>query len=179
MKRRKVSRTGHILRRNCLLKQVIEGEIEGRIEVTARRGRRRQQLLENLKESRGYWKFQEEAINFFMYNFGWLCISLQILAKDQLDALFHVFIYFISLHVSSISMLSIRRSNCINTLSGTISLCKWLIGMLVRRELLCSSLLTGIPNSHLDRLIVPDDVLIQFDLLILSIEMLETCREMK
>ena len=70
MKRRKVSRTGHILRRNCLLKQVIEGEIEGRIEVTARRGRRRQQLLENLKESRGYWKFQEEAINFFMYNFG-------------------------------------------------------------------------------------------------------------
>jgi len=51
--------------------------------------------------------------------------------------------------------------------------------MLVRRELLCSSLLTGIPNSHLDRLIVPDDVLIQFDLLILSIEMLETCREMK
>jgi hypothetical protein len=39
----------------------------------------------------------------------------QILANDQLDALFHVFIYFMSLHVSSITMLIIRRSKCINT----------------------------------------------------------------
>jgi hypothetical protein len=30
----------HIMRRNCLLKHVIEGKIEGRIEVTGRRGRR-------------------------------------------------------------------------------------------------------------------------------------------
>jgi len=41
------------------------------------------------------------------------------------------------------------------------------------------SLLTGIPSSHLHRLIVPDDVLIQFDLLMMSTVMLETCREMK
>jgi len=33
------------LRRDCLLKQVIEGKIEGRIEVTGRRERRREQLL--------------------------------------------------------------------------------------------------------------------------------------
>ena len=32
---------GHILRRNCLLKQVIEGKIKGQIEVTRRQGRRR------------------------------------------------------------------------------------------------------------------------------------------
>jgi hypothetical protein len=31
----------YILRRNCLLKEVIEGKIKGRIEVTGRRGRRR------------------------------------------------------------------------------------------------------------------------------------------
>jgi len=42
-----------------------------------------------------------------------------------------------------------------------------------------SSLMTGIPSSHLHRLIIPDDVLIQFDLLMMSIVMLETCREMK
>jgi hypothetical protein len=41
----------------------------------------------------------------------------------------HFFIYFISLHVSSITMLIIRRSNCINTSSGMISLSKWLLGM--------------------------------------------------
>jgi hypothetical protein len=44
----------HILRRHCLLKHVIEGEIEERINVTVRRGRRRKQLLDDLLEkSRG------------------------------------------------------------------------------------------------------------------------------
>ena len=40
---------GHILFRNCLLKHVIEGKIEGRIEVTGRRGGRCKQLLDSLK----------------------------------------------------------------------------------------------------------------------------------
>jgi hypothetical protein len=40
---------GHILRRNCLLKHVIEGVIE----VTERTGRRRKQLLGDLKKKRG------------------------------------------------------------------------------------------------------------------------------
>jgi len=37
----------------------------------------------------------------------------------------------------------------------------------------------GITSSHLHRIIIPDDVLIQFDLLIMSTVMLDTCREMK
>jgi len=49
--------------------------------------------------------------------------------------------------------------------------------MPVRREL--SSRLTGLPSSHLHRLIMPDDVLIQFDLLMMNIVIFETCREMK
>jgi hypothetical protein len=43
----------HILRINCLLRQVIEGKIKVGIEVT-RRGRGRRKLLDNLKERRGY-----------------------------------------------------------------------------------------------------------------------------
>jgi len=39
--RRKANCLGHILRRNCLLKHVIEGKVEGMIEVTGRRDRRR------------------------------------------------------------------------------------------------------------------------------------------
>jgi hypothetical protein len=39
--KRKANWIGHILRRNCLLKEVIEGKIKGQIEVTRRRGRRR------------------------------------------------------------------------------------------------------------------------------------------
>jgi len=47
--RREANWIGHILRRDCLLKHVIEGKVEGRIEVTVRRGRRRRQLVENFK----------------------------------------------------------------------------------------------------------------------------------
>jgi hypothetical protein len=43
IKRRKANWIGHILRRNCLLKYVVEGKLEGRIEVTGKRGRRRKQ----------------------------------------------------------------------------------------------------------------------------------------
>ena len=49
--------------RNCLLKHVIEGKIDRRIEVTRRRGRRRKQLLDDLKEKRGYCKLKEEALD--------------------------------------------------------------------------------------------------------------------
>ena len=40
LRKRKANWIGHILRRNCLLKQVIEGKIKGEMEVTRRRGRR-------------------------------------------------------------------------------------------------------------------------------------------
>jgi hypothetical protein len=48
IKRRKVNWIGHTLLMNCPLKHVIEGKIEGRMEVTGRRGRRRKQLLYDL-----------------------------------------------------------------------------------------------------------------------------------
>jgi hypothetical protein len=54
IRRRKANRFGHILCRDCLLKHVIEGKIEGRIQVTGRRGRKCKQLLDDLKEMRRY-----------------------------------------------------------------------------------------------------------------------------
>ena len=53
VKRRKAKRFDHILCRNCLLKHFIERKMEGRIEVTVRRGRRCKQLLDDLKEKSG------------------------------------------------------------------------------------------------------------------------------
>jgi len=41
------------LRRDCLLKHVIEGNIEGRIDVTGIQGKMRKQLLDHLKVKRG------------------------------------------------------------------------------------------------------------------------------
>jgi len=54
IRKRKSNWVGHILRRNCLLKRVIEGKIKGCIEVIGRRGRKRRKLLDDLKERRGY-----------------------------------------------------------------------------------------------------------------------------
>jgi hypothetical protein len=42
---------------------VIEGKLEGRIEMTGRRGRRCMQLLDDLKEKRRYWKLKEEPLD--------------------------------------------------------------------------------------------------------------------
>jgi len=53
IQRKKANWMGHILRRSCLLKHVIEGKIEGRIEVTERGGRRHKQLPGDLREKRG------------------------------------------------------------------------------------------------------------------------------
>jgi hypothetical protein len=61
--KRNGSWNGHILRRNCLLRQVIEVNIKGGIEVTGRRGRRRRNLLDDLKERRGYSCLKEEALD--------------------------------------------------------------------------------------------------------------------
>ena len=61
--RRKANWIGHVLRRNCLLKQVIEGKIKEEMEVTRRRGRRRKELLDDLKDSRGYCHLKQEALD--------------------------------------------------------------------------------------------------------------------
>jgi hypothetical protein len=61
IKRRKANWIGHVLCRNCHLKHVIEGKIEGRSDGTRRR--RRKQLLDDLKEKRDCWKLKEEALD--------------------------------------------------------------------------------------------------------------------
>ena len=62
-RKRNANWIGQILRRNCLLKQVIEGKIKGEMEVTRRRGRRRKKLLDDLKDRRGYCYLKEEALD--------------------------------------------------------------------------------------------------------------------
>ena len=63
IRKRKANWIGHSLHRNCLLQPVIEGKIKGGIEVTARRGRKRRKLLDDLKERRGYSLLKEEALD--------------------------------------------------------------------------------------------------------------------
>jgi hypothetical protein len=64
IRKRKANWIGHSLRRNCLLQPVIEGKIQGGIEVT---GRRRRKLLDVLKERGGYSHLKEEALDRTMW----------------------------------------------------------------------------------------------------------------
>ena len=67
MRKRKANWIGHILRRDCLLQRVIEGKIQGGIEVTGRQVRRRRKLLDGLKERGGYSRLKEEALDLTMW----------------------------------------------------------------------------------------------------------------
>jgi len=63
IRKRKANWIGHILRRNCLLNQVIEGKIKGDMEVA----RRRKKLLDYLMDRRGYSHLKEEALDHTMW----------------------------------------------------------------------------------------------------------------
>ena len=63
IKRRNDNWVGHIFRRNGLLKHVTEGQTEGTMEVMERRGRRRKQLLDDLRDKWGYRKLNEKTVD--------------------------------------------------------------------------------------------------------------------
>jgi hypothetical protein len=75
-------------------------------------------------------------------------------------------------HVSSSTMLIFRRLNCIIIASGIVTLCKRLYSTPDDSSLLS----TGILYSRLQRVTIPDAVIIQFVLLKMGMLMLETCR---
>ena len=64
---RKANWIRHLLRRDCLLKYVIEVKLEGKTKVTGRRVRRSKQLLDDLMEKRAYWKLKDEALHHILW----------------------------------------------------------------------------------------------------------------
>jgi hypothetical protein len=67
IRKRKANWIGHIVPRNCHLQRIIEGKIQGGIEVTGRQGRRYRKLLDDLKERRRYSHLKEEALDCTMW----------------------------------------------------------------------------------------------------------------
>ena len=80
--------------------------------------------------------------------------------------------FFISLFITPLYMF--RASQCPSS-GDRIVLIHHLVWLVCVSD--CLVCLTGIPSSHSRRLIIPDDVLIQFDLLMMGTVMLETCRQ--
>jgi hypothetical protein len=70
-------------------------------------------------------------------------------------------------HVSSSTMLIFRRSNRIITASGIVTVCK---------QLYSTPIESGVLYSCLQRVTIPDAVIIQFDLLKMGMVLLGTCR---
>jgi hypothetical protein len=60
---RKAKWIGHILRRNCLLKHLVGGNIEGNVEDARKRGRRRKQVLDGIIEKRMYWNLKAQTVD--------------------------------------------------------------------------------------------------------------------
>jgi hypothetical protein len=71
VRRKEVNWIGHILHRNGLLKHSLGGKVEQGIEETERQERRRKQLLDDHKETRGYWKLKQEALDHSVENSLW------------------------------------------------------------------------------------------------------------
>ena len=74
-------------------------------------------------------------------------------------------------YVSSSTLLILRRTNCITTASGIVTLCKQPYSMQVESGLLSTCILYGC----LQRVTITEAVVIQFVLLRLSRVLLETC----
>ena len=70
MSKRNAKGIGHFSLRNCLLRRVIEGKIKGGMYVKGRRGRRRRNLLDDLKERKGYSHLEEEALDRTVWRAG-------------------------------------------------------------------------------------------------------------
>ena len=116
----------------------------------------------------------------FIYIFMYLFIYLYFVDRASpfkflvITNLTHFFMYLF------ISCLYMFRASERSSSGDRIVLIHHLVRLVCVSDcLVCRSLRTGIPSSHLHRLIVLDDVLIQFDLLMMSALTLETCRDMK
>ena len=108
------------------------------------------------------WSFQFRLISFTNFN-AQLLYSLTI-----------YMLHYNPWHISSINMPILRRTNCIITASGIVNRCVY--SMPDDSRLQSSMLSSGIPYSQLQRVMIPDAVIIQLFLLKMGMLVLETCR---
>jgi hypothetical protein len=114
---------GHILRRNCLLKQVIEGKIKGEMEVTRRGGRRSRKLLDDLKDRRGYSHLKEEALDRTMWRNSvggelWLRMSIAVrihsLGRDSFFTVRQVSACLLTICVTTDTLMTSYGLQCVS-----------------------------------------------------------------
>ena len=110
-------------------------------------------------------------------NIVWLTSIYQTFSYYQFNAQFFYFsttyMLHYAQHVSSSTLLIFRRTNCLTTASGIVTLCTQPYSMRVESGL--SPLSTCILYGCLQRVTIPEAVVIQWVLLRMSNVLLETC----
>jgi hypothetical protein len=123
---------GYILHRNWLLRQVIEGNIKRGIEVTGRRGRRRRNLLDDLKERRGCYYLKEETMDRTMWTarfgrgFGPV-VRQTAKWNEWLYYRLFLFTYVSPVVLVTCLLLSHNSSTFINLVSIFYETCDWML----------------------------------------------------
>jgi len=84
--------------------------MEGRVELKGRRGRRRKQLLDDLKETRGYWKLKEEAPDHTLWRSGFGRGSGNCLnpLQAELNPICHLLALLGARHILHISRIRVK-----------------------------------------------------------------------
>ena len=88
-KKRECNWIGHILHRNCLLKNFSVGERGGNREGKGRRGGRLQQL-QDIREERRYWELKEESNRSHcawnsLWKWLWACRKARLRDDDDVE----------------------------------------------------------------------------------------------
>jgi len=88
--RRKANWIGRILSRNCILKRVIEGKLDGNTERAGRRWRRRKQLPDDPKEKVNIMEMEEEAfyqsIDNSLWKSLWICSKTDCMISEWMSS---------------------------------------------------------------------------------------------
>ena len=119
--------------------------------------------------------YKNQLVNSVIWCFSDRASLYALVSSYQLNAqfLYSITIYMLHYnprHVSSSTLLNFRRTNCIITASGIVTVCKQPYSTPVEIPLS-----TGVLYGTLHRVTIPDAVIIQFVLLKMSKILLETC----
>ena len=119
----------------------------------------------------------KQAFPSFLFSFFFFDLfHLPTLMHNSLYSLTICMLHYNPRHVSSINMPIIRRTNCIVTASGIVTLCKRLYNMPAESRLQSALSRHTVLYCTVQRVTIPDAVIIQFVLLKMGMLMLETCR---
>jgi hypothetical protein len=140
---------GHVLHRYCLLKHVVEGKIEGRIEVAGRRGRKRKKLRMTwrTKEDTGNWmrNTRSHSVENSLWKSLWTCRKKDCRMKHEVHKQWEVDVL---LHFLG-NNCYVHAPQCYVNLYFALSFCKWKVALFSASDLISKCAVHNVQGSNL------------------------------